>query len=456
MIFEIIMAVCFYPVLFILYFVMKNSSNYSDGLMFGCRLQYEYSKTTEIAEVQKSFAKQMNIFLLAAVVLPVTTFFIKHMSIQLTIWMAWLIVVIIFCNVPYIVAHEKVINLKREKGWSIESSNTIITDTKLPGRIRTVKFTDFIIPVVVSAVSCVYAFINLKNVIYGAVYVYSISLSFVFATVMFLIAAYVIDRQQCKVISRNSDINMNYNRASKKLWRDLWIILSYINAVVTAVICFSMKSSNNSVIMIMVSIIEIIVLVIVSLSVMKKKDNLYKSYAEYMEIDLQKDDDANWIGGMFYYNPNDKHVSVDKRVGIGTTVNMASGLGKFLSAFSILAILSLIPICGFLIRDEFTPINLHVENNVLICSHTSEKYKLNVNKITEVKEIDKLPSLSRTNGTGMDTLLKGNFSSKDYGKCNVLLNPQNAKFIELKYDGKTYFLSSKDDKSTEEVYNEIK
>lgn len=456
MVFEIIMAVCFYPVLFIMFFIMKNYKNYKEGLMFGCSLAYEYAQTKEISAIQKSFAKQMNIFMLVAAVVPLTTFFINYMSIQLTIWMVWLIAVIIFCNVPFALAHGKVMNLKKEKGWNTKSDKTLITDTKLPGKIRTVKAFDFIIPVLVSAAACIYALVNVNNVIYGEIYAYSLSLSFFFVTILFVIAAFVIDRKKCDVISRNSDININYNRASKKIWKDLWVVLSYINAIATAAICFSMKNENNAMIMVLVTIFEAVIMVIVAVVVMKRKDSLYRSYSKYMEQDLSRDDDSYWIWGMFYYNPNDKHSSIDKRVGIGTTVNMASGLGKFTTAFTTIILLGMIPICGFVIREEFTPINLHVENKVLICSQIGDKYKLDVDKISEAKVIEKLPNLSRTNGTGMDTLQKGTFSSKDYGKCSVLLNPKNGKFIELKYEGKTYFLSGNDDKKTEQIYNEIK
>jgi uncharacterized membrane protein len=35
------------------------------------------------------------------------------------------------------------------------------------------------------------------------------------------------------------------------------------------------------------------------------------------------EDDDKWLAGMFYYNPDDAAVFVERRFGIGTTVNLA-------------------------------------------------------------------------------------------------------------------------------------
>ncbi|MGL5316378.1 MAG: DUF5808 domain-containing protein, partial [Peptostreptococcaceae bacterium] len=52
------------------------------------------------------------------------------------------------------------------------------------------------------------------------------------------------------------------------------------------------------------------------------------------------DDDNNWIFGMFYYNPNDPSFFVQKRFGVGWTVNIGTTKGKiyFIAPFIILII----------------------------------------------------------------------------------------------------------------------
>jgi uncharacterized membrane protein len=69
---------------------------------------------------------------------------------------------------------------------------------------------------------------------------------------------------------------------------------------------------------------------------------------------MNKDNDPkHWKLGIFYYNPDNLSESVDKRNGIGTTINFASKLGRRIVAFlfvpAILVIVVFI-IAGFLSR----------------------------------------------------------------------------------------------------------
>ena len=67
---------------------------------------------------------------------------------------------------------------------------------------------------------------------------------------------------------------------------------------------------------------------------------------------LNKDyDPKHWKLGIFYYNPDNPSESVDKRRGIGTTINFGSKIGRRMIAliFSPLIIVTLIFIgIGFL------------------------------------------------------------------------------------------------------------
>ncbi|WP_122638724.1 MULTISPECIES: DUF5808 domain-containing protein [unclassified Romboutsia] len=63
----------------------------------------------------------------------------------------------------------------------------------------------------------------------------------------------------------------------------------------------------------------------------------YKSPSKYKTAVYSVDDDDNWIFGSIYNNPNDPSLFVQKRFGIGWTVNIGSVKGKivFFSPFII-------------------------------------------------------------------------------------------------------------------------
>jgi len=72
-----------------------------------------------------------------------------------------------------------------------------------------------------------------------------------------------------------------------------------------------------------------------------------------------RNNDQLWVGGVFYVNPNDPRLLVEKRSGLGWTFNFAYPIGWWLTG-GIFAFLSFIQLFFFLIFHN--PINL-----VLLC-----------------------------------------------------------------------------------------
>ena len=48
-----------------------------------------------------------------------------------------------------------------------------------------------------------------------------------------------------------------------------------------------------------------------------------------MDIYQTENDDENWIYGFIYYNKDDNQFLVQKRLGVGWSINMANTKGKF-------------------------------------------------------------------------------------------------------------------------------
>ena len=173
------------------------------------------------------------------------------------------------------------------------------------------------------------------------------------------------------------------------------------------------------------------------------------------EQHFYQNEDNHWIGGFLYYNPKDHHTLIEKRVGIGTTVNMATPLGKGLTIFSVLALLFVPLSCVFLIMEEFTPIALRIVNDTLYAQHIRVDYEILIEDIENANMIDELPSWSKSSGTAMDNLEKGDFHIRNHGKCKVFLNPQNDTFICFTANGTEYYVSGFDDAQTEHIYEQI-
>lgn len=88
----------------------------------------------------------------------------------------------------------------------------------------------------------------------------------------------------------------------------------------------------------------------------KKRIQPDNQYADKMDMP-DTDDEHAWIGGIFYYNPKDTHTIVSKKIGMGTTINMATPAGKATALIKIIALLNIPICCVWVMLEEFTPIS---------------------------------------------------------------------------------------------------
>ena len=167
----------------------------------------------------------------------------------------------------------------------------------------------------------------------------------------------------------------------------------------------------------------------------------------------ENDDDKYWKWGLMYYNPDDNNSMVEKRVGIGTTCNMAKPIGKVLNVILIVTIIGTVAMCGWLMLEEFTPIHLQVIDNTLQAKQYKVDYKIRLDEIDEIYLLEDIPRMSKSSGTNLDNLYKGEFYvPEEHHGCRVLINPQNKLLIKIKANGKIYYLGGYDDKETKKVY----
>ena len=267
------------------------------------------------------------------------------------------------------------------------------------------------------------------------------------------------DRQSTQVVSMDSGVNINYARAKKNLWKNLWMACAWLNTAYLAGILLSFdKALCLTELFMWISAGYILFTIVLLIWVIRRKGRLDAAYFTESGT-VETDDDDCWIWGIFYCNPADKHAYVEKRVGIGTTMNFGTQKGRIagvlLGLLGGISILSLPVICVWVSLLEFVPIKLAVEDDRLIARQISVDYNLPAGLIQEIALLEELPRLERVSGTSMDTLKKGNYRVAKEGRCQVFLNPQNSIFIRLKVGETVYYLSGYDDAQTLAIYEEL-
>ena len=447
-----IMTICMYPFVMIMYGMLTGEASPKKGLYYGVTLNKEQAKAPEIAEITKRYNKQMNRIFLWLMVLPLPALLIPWFSIWFVLFDLWFFATMVGFFLPFFAANKSMKALKEEKGWLTESEAPVYVELKEAGTLRTVKWFQFLPQCFISVVLFVVTMLICSS--RDRVGAGIIQGSFAGITFLFWAAALWLDKVKTQVISTNSDVNINYNRAKKRIWKLLWIACSWVNVVYMGVILVLIAGDVFPEYFLVSSLVYTIIVTILALWMLKKQANLEKKYQDKMDIQVT-DDDENWLGGMFYYNPKDRHLSVEKRYGMGsgTTVNLARPAAKVLAAILVLLLLQMPVVSVWMVMLEFTPIELRVEDNLLIGEHIKEDISIPLYSIKDVELLPERPGMSKNSGVGMETVCKGDFYIKEEKlDCEVFLDPRNDLCIKVETSMEVYILGGFDDAQTREVY----
>ena len=152
-------------------------------------------------------------------VIPVVCFFIPFMSIAMTIWFIWILAVCFWPMIRFAIANKKIQELKVQMGWK-EEYEVSYTDLKSVTVLKKVKLKEFLLPILLSIFPVIIGLVFFgKEDLWILAFLVAV---FAVCTILFYLCAVWTDRQKVSVISSDSDANVNYARAKKQIWKNLW------------------------------------------------------------------------------------------------------------------------------------------------------------------------------------------------------------------------------------------
>ena len=116
MIMNIIFFATMYPIVFIMLFLFSTQNKYENGRLFAVNMKKEWIKDATVADIRQKFKKEMRYYAILLAIVPFVSLLTSHMSIQLTIWMFWLLAAIFLLSLPIMRANHRL------KTWKTPSA----------------------------------------------------------------------------------------------------------------------------------------------------------------------------------------------------------------------------------------------------------------------------------------------------------------------------------------------
>ncbi len=340
---KLIMFICVVPAALLMFFIAFPANPSKKKMIFGVRDNPKFHEG-DAAEKFKSIAascrKGALIITILVCVMSIVLLFLPANGMTMIAWIL-LVYGLFLIAVPFGKGNVELKNLKKELG--ITKSGVTFTDLTNTNTVHSLKLPWLILPNAIALITAVVSFLIDLGVIKVDVACeqYALTMmgiSFLFIAVILVPIAIMMDNTRNIVISKDSNINANYNRAKKKTWADLMVAMSWANALfLTGYSILLMFVNSEMVILAGVLVYTVIIMIIVAIGAVNQK-SIEKRYARDTNLELLDDDDY-WVFGMFYNNPNDTRLNVEKRFGYGGTINIAHPAGKIIMAITFLLLI---------------------------------------------------------------------------------------------------------------------
>ena len=459
--------VCCLPIFIIMFFIMYPKKWRQKNIVFGVRVTdklKEDGTAERVDDIVSDIWKKAVIVLLCIIAAIVGIGLIPDMTVMMILFTVCVYAAILALNIPYVRGNALLKSIKRENVTKDKNDNiTVAADLKSVTQAHAVKKSVLFIPLGITAVGLIIALLYDLDVITAgssSVFKGSFALTglagiFLFTSVIFMIIAFVMDNLRNEIVSSDSDVNVNYNRAKKKLDADMCAASLWIHAVllIAAIIGFMTVFSEMALIILCVAyLLSFVVL----MAVLVRRRSLLNGMYEHTE-DQGVDDDDNWIFGLIYYNPKDRRLNVEKRNGMGATVNFAHPGGKVVGAFLALSMIVVFVSLIYVGMLDSAEMNLSVTDGKVICHQLRDEYVIDIDEIKEISYNEDVSSLKiiKLSGVGTDKLAKGNFAVANDKSCKTFLSLKSDGYLRIVTDDKTYYINDSSASDTKSVYDEV-
>jgi len=350
--------------------------------------------------------------------------------------------------------------IKRERGWGSEKQTVIKVDTEVSRYKDTfpVAARWYFVPLV----------IWVFGVFSGMPWDFPEGIGLVFwlmqgVSLITLLLFYCFHRMYAKMPSKvfcdNTEVNMTLNRVEKRAWTRCMLVLAIFNSIFMLVVSIVMllgesMPENAVVMMVLIGGLVLFPFIHAFQQVRGVRNHLLRLVHEEVYVD----DEDYWVfGTMFYNNPNDKNIIIDKRLGYGMTMNLASVAGKITMWILAVTMVGMVGLSIWLIPVDFGNVSLRrVGEEIMISAPASLNFTFHVSEIQRIELLEEMPRAARNFGTGTPRLSIGNFSVSGFGTSQLYIHRESPPFIFIELADKRIFVNQPTPTDTRAFYRELR
>lgn len=428
---EIMLFAIYLAMLGILYGIARSSARRQKGLLFGVTVPEAALDLPEVQAIIRRFKWETDLLTLAMVPIYVPLFFLRSMWVLFSLWIVLFYAAITVPYLPYFKARKQMKRIKQEQGWAVTPPlrlRVVDTNASQAALPKPIGLWTLVPPLVLSLVP---VFLPGRTAAARGV-----AISDALVIVVCWAAGRWTFRRKGEMVTADTALNQTLQRVRRAAWDRFWRFMLWGCAGLN----FLMGTVQNASIAVFGSIAFLIFLMggtlWMELRLRRTQERLTKGAAALA------DEDDVWLLGSLYYNPADTRVMVAKRLGLGSTINLATPIGKWTLAFLMAVIVSTLFIGPAMGVADRIPTELEITGSTLVASHgKSEKYTISTDRITDAQLRSALPECSRTAGTGLDHYLEGDFYVTGEGQAYFCLDPTESVFLRVEAGGIVYWFT---------------
>lgn len=428
----------------LMYAVLNNETKFKKNLAVGVTIPYAGRSDPEVVRLLGQFKKRLKWICLLLLALAVACLPIKGTGVFLLAFMIWLDLAIVCPYIPYVLCNKELKKLKERRGWRKSSREETVVNLETAGTGgKWISPVFFAAPLLLSLLPGIWDRDFLPLYLINGASVLGCWLGYRY-----------LYRNRAETVDEDLGLTEALTRIRRYNWGKCWLLCAWSMALFSLGLWLAVAGVWVSLAVMLLAVAALVILVVrVEFTVRRLQEQLTRDSGR----DFYVDEDDKWIWGIFYYNPHDKSLIVNDRVGINASFNLAKRSGQVIMGFLVLLLVGM-PFLGvWIMQEEAAPVELSVADGSLLGEHLYSHYDLPLERVEKAELLEELPEVSKIAGTSMDNVKKGSFKSRELGRLKLCLDPREEPYLLLTLeDGSLFLMGSSSREETLDSYEAVR